>query len=289
VGGRWTGGLLWLVLAAGWAAIGFLSLRGRIPALRRSGAQNGETARHPAVPTRKKFHFTHFVLLFLLLVGLAARFLAVRDMAFPLWVDAGRHGLITAIMAESGQVISDYRPWLPVDRFPYHYGFHTIAAGLAQMTDRPLPDLLLVLGQLLNGLVPLTLYAGGWLFTRRRLAGWLAAFLAALPFFFPAYYATWGRMTQLTGVLVLPVVLAVTWQLVRGSGRWRERGWLVSLLAGGLFLIHFRVFLFDNGERITGKLLPGEYICRVKSEKGSQSSSLPFSVGRRRPCLFQAA
>jgi hypothetical protein len=67
--------------------------------------------------------------------------------------------------------------------------------------------------------------------------------MVALPFFFPAYYATWGRMTQLTGVLVLPVLLALTWQLVRGSGRWKRVWVLVGLLAAGIFLIHFRVFL----------------------------------------------
>jgi hypothetical protein len=72
----------------------------------------------------------------------------------------------------------------------------------------------------------------------------LAAFLVALPFFFPAYYTTWGRMTQLAGVLVLPVLLAFTWLLVRGGRQWRKTWSLVAIVAAGLFLIHFRVFLF---------------------------------------------
>ena len=236
VGGRWSAVLLWIVLALGWAAFLFYATRLR---------QNNPTSQMPKPAAKTQLRITKYeVLLFLIiLIGIAVRFLAVRDQAFPLWVDASRHGLITAVMADTGQVIQDYHPWLAVDRFPYHYGFHTISAGLVQMTGWPLPELLLGLGQLLNGLVPLTVYGATYIVSRRRLAALTAAFLVALPFFFPAYYATWGRMTQLTGVLVLPMLLALTWQLVRGSSRWRSIWWLVSLLAAGLFLIHFRVFL----------------------------------------------
>ena len=31
-------------------------------------------------------------------------------------------------MVNSGQTISDYAPFLPVDRFPYHFGFHTLSS-----------------------------------------------------------------------------------------------------------------------------------------------------------------
>ena len=124
--------------------------------------------------------------------------------------------LITAVMAQNGQTISDYMPYLPVDRFPYHFGFHTLSSSLLLLSDWPLERLLLYLGQWLNALVPLTMFAAVWLLVRQRRAGYLAAFLVALPFFFPAYYTTWGRLTQLTAVLLLPVLLAFTWQLVRG-------------------------------------------------------------------------
>ncbi|MFO7683634.1 MAG: hypothetical protein R6X34_26675, partial [Chloroflexota bacterium] len=107
-----------------------------------------------------------------------------------------------------------------------------------------LPQMQLLLGQLLNTLVVLTVYAGAWFFTRRRLVGLLAAFLVALPFFFPAYYLSWGRSTQLTAVLLMPVLLGLTWRLVRGAKAWRQTWWLVSLLAAGLFLVHFRVFVY---------------------------------------------
>ncbi len=227
--GRLTDWLLWLLLIAGWSAAFFLYQRRR----ERQGGrgEGGKGGRS----------WQHGVLLLILLLSLAVRLLAVRDLEFPAWVDASRHGLITAVMTANGRTPTDYAPYLPaIDRFPYHFGFHTLAASLQMMTNWPLPQLLLVLGQLLNGLMPLMLYTAVWQLSQRRTAALLAAFLVGLPFFFPAYYATWGRFTQLTAMLIMPVLLAATWQLLRGQ---KQNWWLVGLLATGLFYVHFRVFL----------------------------------------------
>ena len=232
IGGRWVGWSLWLVLIAGWAAVIVLFL-----IRRRESSQEG-----PVSSRVSRLSWHHAALLLVLALGLAGRLLAVRDLAFPPWVDSSRHALITALMANSGQIVSTYQPLLPVDDFPYHFGFHTLSAGLRLLSDQSLQGLLLILGQLLNALVPLTMYAAAYLLTRKRTVGLLAALLVALPFYFPAYYATWGRMTQLTGVLLLPVVLAFTWLLIRGARNWRRAWLLVGLLVAGLFLVHFRVF-----------------------------------------------
>ena len=71
--------------------------------------------------------------------------------------------------------------------------------------------------------------------------GLVADLLFALPFFFPGYSASWGRMGQLTAMLFMPVLRAITWRLGRG---WARLWPLVGVLAAGLFLVHFRVFLF---------------------------------------------
>ncbi|MDQ4075681.1 MAG: hypothetical protein M3220_05460, partial [Chloroflexota bacterium] len=196
------------------------------------------------LPAPRSPNWVHIALLFILLGGLAVRLLAVRDLLFPPWVDAVRHGLIATVMASSGKVLTTYEPWLPVEVFPYHFGFHTIPASLTMMTGWPLPHTLLILGQLLNALVPLSVYAAAWLMTRRRGVGLVAAFLVAFPFLFPGYYATWGRYTQLAGMLVLPLLIALTWHLIRGGRRWKHAWWVAALLASGLFLIHLRVFLY---------------------------------------------
>lgn len=230
LGGRWTGALLWILIGLGWGGVVLLAILRR----RQYPKVSGYVVDRSTI-------LVHSLLVLLLLMTIASRLVAVRDLAFPPWVDSSRHALITAVMAEEGRTPSDYGSYLPVDRFPYHFGFHTISASLYMMTGRELPGLLLTLSQLLNGLVPLVIYSAGWIVTRRRAIGLLAAFLVALPFYFPGYYATWGRMTQITALIVLPVLIALTWRAVRG---WPRTWPLVGVLAAGLFLIHFRVFLF---------------------------------------------
>jgi 4-amino-4-deoxy-L-arabinose transferase-like glycosyltransferase len=265
-GGRLWGWLLWLLFSAGWITVILLSYRHRQAEERAcSLGRLGTGSERSRSRSEKKIAWYHLVLITLLLVSLAVRFLAVRDLTFPAWVDASRHGLITAVMAENGRTPTGYAPYLPVERFPYHFGFHTISASLALMTGWPLPQLLLILGQMLNGLMPLMLYTAVWLLTGRPHMGLIAAFLVGLPFFFPAYYATWGRFTQLTAMLIMPVLLAFTWRLLQGGKEWRQSWWVVALLVTGLFYLHFRVFLLylpfvplawmANRGRQTGRLL----------------------------------
>lgn len=244
IGGRWTTWLLWVVVIVGWFAVGFLWWRDMKNRRQRVHRVEDLRSLAPHPPLTLPWRWDHLLLLLIILTGFSVRLLAVRDVNFPPWVDSSRHGLITAVMSASGQAITDYAPFLPVDRFPYHFGFHTLPANLSLMSDWPLPRLLLYFGQLLNALVPLSLFTAVWLFIRKRGAAMLAAFLVSLPFFFPAYYATWGRFTQLTAVFLLPILLALTWRLVRGKGGWQRMWWMVALLAAGVFLTHFRVFLY---------------------------------------------
>ncbi len=241
VGAHWTRWLLAAVILGGW--IGAVIYWWRERDLRRRDADSaGDLNARP--PIAAPWQWDHLLLLAILLLGLAVRLIAVRDTPVLPWVDASRHGLITAVMAQNGQTISNYAPYLPVDRFPYHFGFHTLSSSLLLLSNWPIERMLLAVGQLFNALVPLTMFAAVWLMIQKRRAGYLAAFLVALPFFFPAYYATWGRLTQLTAVLMLPVLLAFTWQLIRGNRAWIDRWWFVGILAAGLFLIHFRVLVY---------------------------------------------
>ena len=244
INGRWRGWTLWLVVVGGWAAFFWLWWQDKKARRRRIDLADSLATLPAHPPPTLAWNKAHLLLLLILLAGFAVRLLAVRDVFFPPWVDSSRHALITMIMTGSGQVIADYQPYLPVDHFPYHYGFHTLSGSLALMSGWPLPRLLLYLGQLLNALVPLTVYAALWLLTRRKGVGLIGAFFVAIPFFFPAYYATWGRFTQLTAVLLLPLAIALAWQLVRGEQFWQRVWWMLAILVAGLFLTHFRVFLY---------------------------------------------
>ncbi|MBL8056073.1 MAG: hypothetical protein JNK29_05210 [Anaerolineales bacterium] len=183
-----------------------------------------------------------------LFVGVIARFLAVRDLALPSWVDSPHHLAIARLLAETGQVPAGYQPVLPVDTFTYHFGFHALAVAFHWLTGLGLAETFLWLGQLLNGLAPLAaaglvLALGG-----RKPAAFGAAFLVGLVSLFPAYYVSWGRYTQLTGLLILAPLLGFTWRLLRAAGADASASrLLISLAAGlaaGLVLTHYRVLFF---------------------------------------------
>ncbi|MGB1251697.1 MAG: hypothetical protein ACPG8W_13855 [Candidatus Promineifilaceae bacterium] len=226
----WTGPALWAVMIIGWLGV-------LVQLVRRYREKPFDLFSN--VPSN------HSLALFsLLLFCLLLRLLAARGLEFPPWVDSVRHLIITNIMADTGQVLQGYRPYFDVGPQLYHFGFHTLSASIDLLLNRNASETLLMLGQLINTLVLLGIYAAGYLLTRRRGVGLLAAFIVGLPMFFPAYYMSWGRLTQLAGMLILGVLIGLTWRLAREKiSAEIPHILIVALLTGGLFLIHFRIFL----------------------------------------------
>lgn len=185
-----------------------------------------------------------------LLVVLAAitlvRFLQVRGLVLPPWVDSIHHSVITHLVMENGGIPSSYQPFLPIDTFKYHCGFHVDAALFTWLTGRPVEDVLLTLGQALNVATSLAAYLLTVRLTRRRLAGLVAALVVGLIASMPAYYVSWGRYTQLTGLVILPTALTLLLEAMESERRkrWGLLLGLMTLALGGLFLTHIRVAAF---------------------------------------------
>jgi hypothetical protein len=188
-----------------------------------------------------------------LIVTLGVRLVMARDLALPPWVDSPHHALLARVLAEAGQAPADYGSLLPVGSFTYHFGFHAVAVTLDWLSPADLAEAMLIGGQALNALMVLAGYTFVAELTGRRGAGlWAAAFVGCVSYF-PGYYLSWGRYTQLAGLLVLAPALAATWRVLAGqpatepggTTRTPARAVLVaSVLAAGLFLAHYRVFLF---------------------------------------------
>ena len=83
LGGRFSGWLLWVLLVVGWLLLLFFQRKGA--ATSRAKTQRGRES------FRRKWRIEHLVLVTVLLLGLAVRLLAVRDIVFPPWVDSVRH------------------------------------------------------------------------------------------------------------------------------------------------------------------------------------------------------
>jgi hypothetical protein len=200
----------------------------------------------PAHRIFKFFTINSFALVLIFLVSLAVRLIMIRDLATPAWVDSVHHALITRLILESGMYPSTYLPYWDISSTAYHLGFHSIAAAFTWLSNLDLVQTLLILGQVLNATCVFSVYLFTTSLTRSSSAGLIAAIITGFLTPMPAYYTSWGRYTELTGLLLLPVVLALI-QLWMDGNENKRIGWIISLgamTAGGLFMIHYRVIVF---------------------------------------------
>ncbi len=189
-------------------------------------------------------------LLLVLLIGIALRLWVARDLAYPAWVDSPHHDVIVRLLALHGRVPDTYEPVLPVGPFTYHFGFHVAALVYHWLTGLPSSDAMLILGQVLNGLMPLAVYAFVVQISERRWTAVGAAAIVGLVSLFPAYYVSWGRTTQLAGLLILVPLLGHLAQSRPMRPGQRSEAWswgrilLVGALAAGVLYTHYRVVVF---------------------------------------------
>jgi len=180
----------------------------------------------------------------LFFLTLLVRFAQIRNLALPAWVDSPQHTLVTQLLIAHGQVPSSYEPLLPVERFFYHFGFHSVLALFHWLSGLAIPQAMLVLGQVLSAAHALAAYLLTLRLTGRKLAAIVAELIVGLVSYLPAYYVTWGRYTQLTGLLLLPAALVTAMDWLEAE----RRDWRLLLVAGlmqaGLFMTHSRVTIY---------------------------------------------
>jgi len=198
-----------------------------------------------------------FIVAFLLIffVSLVVRFIHIRNLVVPAWIDSVHHTLITQLIVAQGGVPQSYEPLLPIGEFVYHFGFHSLAAVFHWLTGLEITRAMLVVGQIINGLMVLSAYLLVKCLTSRRLAGLFGALIVGLISFMPAYYVSWGRYTQLAGLALLPTAIVFT---MKGVGAKTARRGLpnprpptsnlqlpiAAVSVAGLALTHYRVLIF---------------------------------------------
>ncbi|PWB53006.1 MAG: hypothetical protein C3F13_10315 [Anaerolineales bacterium] len=187
-----------------------------------------------------------FALLLIFVMTLMIRLIMVRDLATPAWVDSVHHALITRLIMNNGGFPATYLPYLNIPATDYHPGFHSIAAFFTWLSQFDLASSLLVLGQAINALCIFSVFLLTKTLTRNSTAGIVAAFISGFLTPMPAYYTSWGRYTELTGLVIFPVVMALIQAWMEDKSD-RNPGWylfLGALASAGLFMIHYRVIVF---------------------------------------------
>jgi hypothetical protein len=203
------------------------------------------------IPWGKRHHFRidlyDLALLGIFLGALFVRWIMVRDLASPAWVDSIHHGMLTHLIQDHGGYPANYLPYLDIDGARYHPGFHALLATYLWLSGQDLQTGMLFFGQVLNALSVYAVYLITVTLTHERRAGIIAAAITAFFSPMPAYYASWGRYTELAGLLILPSAFAwVRASTHRTAGRkipWGSMA-LAAIAAAGLFLVHYRVIAF---------------------------------------------
>lgn len=223
--------VVWILVAMGVPVIAW----GWVASRRGAGA-------NPSLGTEQRLVYGALALV--LIFTLVGRFWSVRGIEVPAWTDSYGHAVITQMVLDQGMVPTTYEPYAPIHDFTYHFGFHALAAWYHWLTGIPMLHGMVILGQALNVLVVPTTYLFAARIFNSRVAGLAAAFVAALLSHMPAQFVNWGRFTQIDGQMILPVAAVLYLALLRSPVRRYRLLLLVVVAFAGLFVAHYRVFIF---------------------------------------------
>lgn len=173
-----------------------------------------------------------------------ARLWAIRGLIAPSWGDSVHHTLIVQLLLDNGGLFDSWQPYAPLESMTYHFGFHAATASYAWLTGTSAASAVLIVGQIFNGLAVLALFALVCRLSGSRWAGLAALIVAGFIFPFPGYFINWGRYTQLTGQIILPVLILLFDSLWSEEENPRTGIYaIIAVLFSGLILSHYRVAL----------------------------------------------
>jgi len=185
----------------------------------------------------EKCKFSFWIGLILFGFAIAFRLYQSRNLLLPNWVDSQHHYLIVKVILERGGLPETLAPYLSFP-FYYHFGFHAVTALFTAVSGLAIGQAILVFGQILNASIGLSIYALGvtlWDDWRPAAA---AAFLVGFATRMPAYYLSWGRYTLTVGLVLLPLAIGLSLQVIRPSRRKGDFA-AMALLTAGVLLSHY--------------------------------------------------
>ncbi|MGB9669075.1 MAG: hypothetical protein ACPL0B_01690, partial [Anaerolineales bacterium] len=173
----------------------------------------------------------------------------IRNLVAPAWVDSIHHSLITSMILDLGTFPHTYEPYVHINTASYHSGFHAMLAFFTWLSGLNLPQSMLLFGQVLNGLCVYSAYSFTKTVFPNRWSALASAMIVGLITPMPAYYTSWGRYTQLAGLVIMPASIHIYTHLLSpqmvGSNH-KQLGHITffSILASALIITHYRVSLF---------------------------------------------
>jgi hypothetical protein len=191
---------------------------------------------------KPRLHWPDVTLILILGMIFAVRFWVIRTLEAPMGGDSVHHSMITHLLVDNKGLFENWEPYANLDSFTYHFGFNAHAAVFHWMTNIPIRFSVLWVGQILNGLAVLALYPlAKKIEKNNKWAGVGAVFLAGLISPMPMFYVNWGKYSQLTAQIILPIGIFFTWKFYQNYENNIRILILSSLIIAGLALTHYRI------------------------------------------------
>ncbi len=136
---------------------------------------------------------------------------------FPAWSDSLHHVMLTQLTMDQGRLPVSMEPYYPVPITMYHLGLYALSAPAALLANAPAEQALLWTAQFLNAAGVLGVYLALDRYSG-RVGAIVGASIVGLFSVHPAFYANWGRFTQVASQAILLIAWVAVVEAVRAWG-----------------------------------------------------------------------
>jgi len=155
-------------------------------------------------------------LLFLFCISVILRLAFVSKALIPFYFDSAQHYLTIKNLVEgtgASSVAGSFK-W-PVAGY-YHLGFHLVAGFVASAMRVEITDAMLVLGQMILVVTPISSFFILRHETGSNSAGLFVVMLSAFGWYMPAYAVNWGKYPALASLALIQFALSIAYLSLQG-------------------------------------------------------------------------
>lgn len=189
-----------------------------------------------------KYIYNHgvFIMLIALFILFLMRLAFLRDILLPPYSDSPIHyqvmlgflnpGAEHAAKLSLGTIFSNY----------YHFGFHSLAAWLASITELDPAKTISIIGQSSLLIAPVSIMFLFYILTQNSYGALFAGLLASVGWLMPSFSVNWGKFPALMSMAIIPVAASLPLLLNTKLEKMRALIY-ASVLLIGITFIHTRI------------------------------------------------
>jgi len=172
---------------------------------------------------------TSFSLLLFLSASILLRLAFVTKAVFPSYFDSAPHyQLIKGILKNNSRGL-----FTSLTTNYYHLGYHILAAFITFTMQAEITKVMLILGQIILAVIPLSLFFIIKYATKSNSAGIFTVVVAAFGWYMPAHVVDWGKYPALTSLGMIPFVLSLAYLFSQYKNELsKQKRWGLLLLLG---------------------------------------------------------